>query len=200
MKHITSFAVGAAFFVGYLWLTQPTGAAASGDARGVSPAPVKLPTTSPQIEVPIGANRTRSAAIDLPLQPDPPGTVDASPTQLQEQLELSTLRNAIGMSAFAEAAQQRALDACAGSGGLAGPQQVRFSVQVDSAGTYATLRDWKFEEIVDGEVPAPTFAACAELVLQGTSLQVVPQNGATFPTFNGRQAFMYRMVPIESIE
>jgi len=114
-----------------------------------------------------------------------------------ERLRLQSLRNEV-IKASSEYGSRRGdsvLD-CLGGVELMGTQKLRFSVEIESTLTEATIVRWQFVEVIDGQPLPNEFSSCAERALGG-DLRIVPPAGADFPDYRGTLDIVY-VIPAPS--
>ena len=73
---------------------------------------------------------------------------------------------------------------------LAGDEKIRFAVDVVSSPQEATIRQWRFVEIADGEPLPESFAACAARAFGGGQ-HLVPPKDFAFPSYSGELLILY---------
>jgi hypothetical protein len=118
---------------------------------------------------------------------------DARPSPEQESA-MTMLRNAaIEESSRSMHDRGQDIDACFEGAPPAGAEKLRFAVGVTSTPAEATLGQWRFVEVVDGEPVPATFAACAARALGGGQ-HLVPKPGFRFPDYRGDLSILY-MIP-----
>jgi hypothetical protein len=115
---------------------------------------------------------------------------DAAPSPKQESA-MTMLRNAAIVES-SRSMHDRGQDIveCFEGTRPAGAEKLRFAVEVTSIPAEATLGQWRFVEVVDGEPVPATFAACAARALGGGQ-HLVPKPGFRFPDYRGDLSILY---------
>jgi hypothetical protein len=115
---------------------------------------------------------------------------DAPPNPEQESA-MAMLRNAAIVES-SRSMHDRGQDIveCLEGAWPAGPEKLRFAVEVTSTPAEATLGQWRFVEVADGEPVPATFAACAARALGGGQ-HLVPKPGFRFPDYRGDLSILY---------
>ena len=110
---------------------------------------------------------------------------------MEERLAIVTLRNELISAASADM-QRRGEDVarCLADVELAGVEKLRFSVDVTSSPHEATVGQWRFVEIVDGEPLPLSFPSCASHALGGGQ-HLAPPQGYEFPDYRGDLEILY---------
>ena len=119
--------------------------------------------------------------------------------RVDDQLSMAILRNQliVATSAYMHRRGEDVMR-CLVDVQLAGPEKLRFTMDVDSSAHQATTGPWRFVEIVDGEPLPASFETCATRAL-GAGHQLAPPNGLEFPTYRGELAIIYT-IPARSVD
>lgn len=105
--------------------------------------------------------------------------------------DLAALRNEVIIAAVTDM-HRRGEDimTCLGDATFSGAEKLRFAVDVSASAHEATVGQWRFVEIVDGEPLPSTFAPCADHAFGGGH-RVVPPKGLAFPAYSGELSVVY---------
>lgn len=123
------------------------------------------------------------------------GNSQQTPAEAAERVAHTQLRERV-INETGLAMQRRGVSVidCLSDIEIAVEQRIRFVVQVHSSPTEATVGQWRFAEIVDGQQLPSSFPACAERALGG-GMGVVPEGEQRFPSYEGEIATTYRIDP-----
>jgi hypothetical protein len=123
--------------------------------------------------------------------PAAPATIVDAGESIEERRSMLTLRNEV-IRVSSEDMHRRGASvlACVAGLSFAAPEKIRFAVDVVSTPQEATIRQWRFVEIADGEPLPESFAACAVRAFGGGQ-RLVPPKDFSFPSYIGELLILY---------